>query len=122
MKKVTKQRLKDLVLYVAICTVIIGVVIAMFAEGMSWDFFVKRIGFGIFTTLLFGYFIQGSRTLLRKKSFWLLFTFLFSAHCAILIAVIAHAEHWKIIWFYPILIELAVFQLFRNRLFGTWSV
>jgi hypothetical protein len=94
----------------------------MFAEGMSWDFFVKRIGFGIFTTLLFGYFIQGSRTLLQKKSFWLLFAFLFSAHCAIWIAVISHAEHWKIVWFYPILIELAVFQFFRNRLFGTWSV
>jgi hypothetical protein len=77
MKKATKQRLKDLVLYVAICTAIIGVVIAMFAKGMSWDFFTKRVGFGIFTAILFVYFIQGSRSLLRKKSFWFLFTFCF---------------------------------------------
>jgi|ERR1700733_1001946 len=122
MKKVLQQRLKDLALYVAICTVIIGIVLAMFANGMSWDFFVKRIGFGVFTAILFGYFIQGSRNLLRKKSFWLLLAFLFTTHCAIWVTVIAHAERWKITWFYPILIELAVFQLFRRKLFGTWSV
>ncbi|MBB5342806.1 hypothetical protein [Tunturibacter empetritectus] len=122
MKKVLKQRLKDVALYVAICMVIIGIVIAMFANGMSWDFFVKRIGFGISTALLFGYFLQGSRTLLRKKSFWFLFTFLFTVHCAIWVAVIAHVEHWKFIWFYPVLIELAGFQLFRNKFFGIGRV
>jgi hypothetical protein len=122
MKKVLKQRLKDLALYVAICTVIIGIVIAMFANGMSWDFFVRRVGLGIFTAILFGYFIQGSRTLLKQKTFWLLFAFLFTAHCAIWVAVIAHAERWKITWFYPVLIEFAVFQLFRDTLFGMWSV
>src|SRR5882672_8713146 len=116
MKKVTKQRLKDLVLYVAICTVIIGVVLAMFYAGMSWDFFSKWICFALVTAFLFGLFIQDSRTLIQEKAFWLLFTFAFLAHCAVWTAVLARTTHWKFVWFYPMLIEMAMLQYARTRL------
>jgi hypothetical protein len=116
MKKVPKQRLKDLALYVAICTAIIGIVIAMFANGMSWDFFTKWICFALVTALLFGLFIQNSGSLIREKAFWFLFAFAFLAHCALWTAVFAHVKHWKFVWFYPMLIETAMLQYTRNRL------
>jgi len=116
MKTATKRRLKDLVLYVAICTVIIAVVIAMFAAGMSWDFFAKWICFVFVTAVLFWYYLQSSRAFLGRKSFWLLFAFLFSLHGAIWIAVFARVQHWKFIWFYPILIELVIFTFLRDKL------
>jgi peptidoglycan/LPS O-acetylase OafA/YrhL len=116
MKKVLKQRLKDLALYVAICTVIIGMVSAMFYAGMSLDFFTKWISFALVTALLFGLFIQHSRALIREKAFWFLFTFALLAHCALWTAVFAHVKHWKFVWFYPMLIETAMLQFARNRL------
>jgi hypothetical protein len=116
MKKAIKQRLKDLALYVAICTVIIGLVIAMFANGMSWDFFTKWICFALVTALLFGLFIQNSGTLIREKAFWFLFTFAFLAHCALWTAAFAHVKYWKFVWFYPMLIEMAMLQFARHRL------
>jgi hypothetical protein len=116
MAKIRKLSLKDFVIYVAVNALILGAVFAMFCAGMSWDFFIKWIGFIIVTAVLFGLFIQDSRTLLREKSFRFLLAFVFLAHCALWIAILAYVKHWKFIWFYPILIEMAIFQYSGNRL------
>jgi hypothetical protein len=105
-----------LALYIAVSTLILGVLFVMFTAGMSWDYFVKWIGFAITTMVLFGYVLQDSRDLFQRRLFWLLFTFFFFAHCAMWISVFAHIQHWKFIWFYPILIEMVIFTLFRNKL------
>jgi hypothetical protein len=116
MMKISRSFRKDLPLYVAISTLIIGVIFALFAAGMSWDFFVKYVGLGIATAVLFSYFILDSRLLLRKRLFWILCSFLFVIHCAAWMAVLIRVEHWKFIWFYPVLIELVSFQFFRIQL------
>jgi uncharacterized membrane protein len=43
---------KDLALYVAISTLIIGGVCVLFYAGMSWDFFSKWVCFAVMTAFL----------------------------------------------------------------------
>jgi hypothetical protein len=81
---------------VAINTLIIGVIFALFAAGMSWGFFTKYIGLGFATTVLFSNFILNSRDLLQEKLFWLLCSLLFAVHCALWIVVLIRVEHWSL--------------------------
>ena len=114
--KTKKSKLKDLLLYVALSTLIIGVISAMFYAGMSPDFFVKWIGFAIMTALLFGVFIENSGAFLRKNLFWLLFMAFLIVHCAAWAIILTHAKIWKFIWFYPMIIEALIFQFGKNQL------
>lgn len=114
MKK--KSKLKDLLLCVALSALIIGVIAAMFYAGMSPEFFVKWIGFAIMTALVFGVSIESSGALLRKSSFWLLFTAFLIVHCAAWAIILTHAKTWKFIWFYPMIIEVLILQYGRSQL------
>jgi hypothetical protein len=101
---------------VAVSALIIGIVFEMFYAGMSPDFFVKWIGFSIMTALLFGIFIENSRALLRKRSFWLLFTSFLIVHCAAWAIILTHTKTWKFIWFYPMILEILILQYGRSQL------
>lgn len=114
--KTKKSKLKDLLLCVALSALIIGIISAMFYAGMNPDFFIKWIGFAIMTTLLFGLFIENSGALLRKSSFWLLFTAFLVIHCSAWAVVLIHAKIWKFVWFYPMILEVLILQYGRSQL------
>jgi hypothetical protein len=107
---------KDLALYVAISTLIIGGVCVMFYAGMSWDFFSKWVCFAVMTAFLFGLFIQNSPMLWRERRFWFVLIFALLVHCGIWATILVQAKYWKFPWFYPMVIEMIPLQFSRTRL------
>jgi hypothetical protein len=116
LRSLRHRRPKDLVMYVVINALIIAVVFAILSTGLSWDLFVKWFGFAGITAIFFWYLIADFRVLWKRNIFWWLTITCFFAHCAIWMVILTHVEHWKFIWFYPMLIEMTVFLYFRDLL------
>jgi hypothetical protein len=107
---------KDLTLYVAISTLIIGGVCVLFYAGMSLDFFTKWVCFAVMTAFLFGLFIENSPTLRHERTFWSVLIVALLVHCGIWATILVHAKYWKFPWFYPMVIEMIPLQFSRTRL------
>ena len=118
LRSLRKRRLRDLLLYIAVSASVIGLVFAMLAAGLTWDSFIKWFGLAFTTGSLFWYFIEDTRTLWKRRSFWSLIICFLVLHCAIWITLLIHVEHWKFIWFAPILLEIAIFVYVRDWIFG----
>ena len=118
LKSLRRRRLRDFLLYVAVSALAIGLMFAMLSAGLSWDSFIKWFGLAFLTGSFFWYFISDTRALWERKSFWSLIICFFVLHCAIWTAVLTQVEHWKFIWFAPMLIEIAIFLYLREWIFG----
>jgi hypothetical protein len=74
--------------------------------------FIRYGGLAGFTLVLFGYFVGDSRSQLRERRFWLLIALLLATHLAFFIAILAHVDEWRLMWFtgmalvYPIILFL----------------
>lgn len=119
LKSLRRRSAKDLVLYVVVSILIIGVVSVMLWAGLSWDFLIKWVlGLAFLTAACFWFFLDDSRSMWQGRQFWLLFTFFLLAHCLMWAFLLRRIEHWKFIWFAPMYIEMAALQYCRNRFLG----
>jgi hypothetical protein len=78
--------------------------------------FIRWGGLFVFTTFIFGFFINDSRRFLRKKRFWLLTAVLLGAHYFVFLFILLRVSDWKLLWFCVVILELPPFTLVRNRL------
>ncbi len=109
------KSLRDLAMYAGVSALIIAVVVALFAAGLSWQAFVKWIGFAIMTSVVFGYYLDEYRVSWRTPRFWDVTLALLTAHLGFWIIFIKRSSEWKFIWFTPMVFEVIALQYFVNR-------
>ena len=110
------SRARDLVLYIVISLAIAIVIISVARTGMNGDALFRWIDFGAFTSLIFGYFVYGSRPLFKKWSFWVMTAVALVAHMAIFISLIMQIPEWKLLWNSVMFAEIPVLVFFRKRI------
>ncbi len=76
--------------------------------------FIRWGGLVLFTTFIFGFFINDSRRYFRERRFWLLTASLFGVHVAAFLAILWRIDEWKLLWFMVMILELPPFVLLRN--------
>jgi hypothetical protein len=114
-----RRRSGEILCYIAINALIIVAVFAMFAAGMSWEFFSKWGGLAFSTAFFFGHFVSYSRRLWKKRKFWSFLAAFLCVHLVAWAVVLTHARTWKVIWFWPMLGEVVVLIFLRDWvLFG----
>jgi len=86
------------------------------AIGIIAGDFTRWGGLVLFTTLIFGFFVNDSRTYLKQKQFWILSACLLTLHLAVFVVVLSHVVVWKLLWFMVMIVELPVFSRLRERL------
>ena len=106
---------RDLAMYAGVSALIIAAIFGLFAAGMSWQTFVRWIGLGIVTSILFGYYLLEYRTSWRTARFWIVTLALLTSHFGLWIILIKRSPEWKFVWFAPGVLETLVFQYFVNR-------
>jgi hypothetical protein len=116
-RSLRQRSFKEILLYIAVSSLIIAAIFGMFAMGLSWDAFAKWIGLAIFTAIPFGYFVSDSRALWKTKTFWVFTVACLFVHCAAWTIILVRVQHWKVIWFGPVIIELAILVFLRDRWF-----
>ena len=72
MRSSLKKRTKDFIWYVLISTTFIAIIVAAALSGMNQNIFTKSLYFAVQTFFVFWYFIASSRTLWKRRSFWIL--------------------------------------------------
>ena len=110
------KRALDFLLYVAISSSFIIIVIFTALHGVGWPKMSKWIGFVFLTSMLFGLFIKASRRLWNRSGFRLLIMLLFAGHVVGYWSCVGYAGEFRPIWFYALVPELAVFIALRNAL------
>jgi hypothetical protein len=110
-------RLWDLGIYVLLSFVILAIIFFVFWLGMSWDTFVKWIGFTCVTAACFWYYAVEYRAIWRRKRFWMWFMSLLLIHSGVWLSILARVQHWKFVWFTPLIGEIALFAVAGNWLF-----
>ena len=113
-RSLRRRSFKEILLYIAVCALIIAAIFAAFAAGMDWDFFSKWVGLAIYTSVPFGYFIADSHVLWTKPAFWVFVAVCLSIHCAAWVVILLRVAHWKVIWFSPVLAEMVIVAFIRN--------
>jgi hypothetical protein len=119
LESLRRRSAKDLILYVIVGILIMGMVAGMLWAGLSWDFLIKWVlGLAFLTAACFWLFLDDSRSMSQIRQFWFLFSSFLVVHCLMWTFLLRRTEHWKFIWFAPMYIEMAALQYCRNRLFG----
>jgi hypothetical protein len=116
LRSLAHRSAKELLVYVGISALIIGTIFAMLAAGLPWDAFVKWFGLAFNTSVIFWYLALCKRTLWRKQWFWIFMIACLAVHCGLWIAILIHIEHWKWIWFFPMIAEVALFMSVGEQL------
>ena len=93
-----------------------GAFLVSAAIGIIAGDYIRWGGLVLFTTFIFGFFINDSRRFFRTRRFWLLTASLLSVHVAAFLAILLHIHEWKLLWFNVMILELPPFWLVRNLL------
>ena len=80
---------------------------------MAGDF-VRWGGLVLFTTFIFGFFINDSRRYFREKRFWIFAACLLGVHIGTFLAILTRIDRWRLPWFCIMIFELPPFILLRN--------
>lgn len=121
-KRTNSNRVRDFVLYLVIGIALLALIFAIAAFGVNGDLFVEWFSLAVFTLLLFGYFIAGSRPLWKRSKFWVVSCLCFLLHLIGFLALIHVVAFVKPIWFGMIgVIEMATLLCLR-RLQSTRSL
>jgi hypothetical protein len=118
MKQGLALRKKDFALYCMISAAVVGTVIAVAESNANWDLFLKLFCLLGFTAIIFYYFIQSSRRLWHKQSFWALTSSFALVHFAGCVAVVMHLTTVKPLWFAASWVELLIFVVLKEWLFA----
>lgn len=94
--------------------IIPGVFVISSLVGILAGDFIRWGGFVLYTTFVFGFFINDSRRFLREKRFWVLSVFLFVVHVSAFLAILLRIGEWKLLWFNVMIFELPPFMFLRN--------
>jgi hypothetical protein len=78
--------------------------------------FIRWGGLVLFTTFIFGFFINDSRRFFHERRFWLLTASLLGMHVAAFLAILLRIDEWRLPWFSVMILELPPFWLVRNLL------
>ena len=108
------HRLRDVGLYIAIGLGVAMVALVIAQSDISHEAFIRWGGLIVNTSVLFGYFIAGSRRFFRKLSFWALTTVLLSLHVVVFVLILTHVNQWKLIWFMVMVLEVPILLFSRN--------
>ena len=117
LRSLRRRSFKEILVYIAVNTLLIAAVLAMFAAGLSWDSFVRWFALVVFTLMPFGYFLSDSRALWKKRNFWEFVVVCLAVHLAAWIATLTRVHDLKAIWFAAAFVELVALLFLRNRLF-----
>lgn len=113
-----QNRIRDLLLYIAISFAVLLIPFAAAKGGISGDAFVKCLGFAAFTSVLFGYVIVDSRELWKRTKFWSFMFISFFVHACAFWVLLAHYTTFKPVWFALISVpEMFILLAFKNMLF-----
>ncbi len=115
-RKTKRSRWIDLVQYVAVSLLIIGLVGILFYAGMSLEFFSKWGALVGFSVLVGWSFVSPlSNKKLRSRDFWFLSGIILAVHIGVWIFVLRRVEIWKPSWFVvPMLLENALLQRLKH--------
>jgi hypothetical protein len=107
-------KLRDVLVIVPliITCVVLLVLFSLYAGGEA---LVRWGGLGIITAVLFGFFVNNSRSYFHNKRFWILTAVLLILHLSIFTAVLLTAPEWKLSWFAITILELLGFLELRKR-------
>jgi hypothetical protein len=108
------SRAMDFILYVLISSAVIGVIFLAIWLKVDWKTFMNRGSFVVLTSILFGYFISGSRSLWDKRIFWSLTIFLLAVHSFAFWEIVRRVGFFKPGWFPVIVVELMFLIGCRN--------
>ena len=101
-----KHRVRDLLLYVAIASLIVAVIAAAAVHdartGQPPIFSVKWLGFVGTTAIVFGYAIRGCRRSWRRRKFWWLLAAFFIAHLCVGVLVLTRVDGVALIYYAPL--------------------
>ena len=81
--RTSRKKILDLVLYLLISLAVVGSIFVAFALGVPHDEFMRWFGLIGATLIIFVSAISQSRALWDKKSFWVLMSAIFIAHCSV---------------------------------------
>ncbi|MGA7244054.1 MAG: hypothetical protein WBX19_12770 [Terracidiphilus sp.] len=98
--------------------IIPGVFVVSAMVGIIAGDFIRWGGLVLYTTVIFGFFINDSRRFFCERRFWLLTASLLGMHVAVFLAILLHIDEWKLLWFNVMILELPPFWLLRNLLLG----
>jgi hypothetical protein len=96
--------------------IIPGVFVVSGTVGIIAGDFVRWGGLVLYTTFIFGLFVNGSRKFFSYRRFWLLTASLLGMHVAAFIAILLRIDEWKLLWFNVMILELPPFWLLRSLL------
>jgi len=96
--------------------IIPGVFVVSGMVGIIAGDFIRWGGLVLYTTFIFGFFINDSRRFFRERRFWQLTTSLLAVHAATFLAILLRIDEWKLLWFNVMILELPPFMLLRNLL------
>ena len=89
------KRLKDLALYILICTLVLAALAGLVSTGMKWDILFKLLQSLLFPVVLFGIAVPQRRSEWSKRGFWLTVGCALLIHAFLFVALASHAEHLK---------------------------
>lgn len=109
------RKARDYVLYILIGLAVATGTIWVAETGVNPDQFMRWFGLAIFTTILFGAYLVDSRSLFRRRSFWVFTGLLLAIHVGLYSIALARVQSWKVVWFTILtFLELPVLPLLRD--------
>lgn len=93
------HRVRDYVLYIAISFAVVAIAFtaALTGFGRGWG---EWVALGVFTYLVFHYWIRMCKPMWRRRSFWLITSVLFIAHLTIWSSVVRTFGHIPTFWYW----------------------
>lgn len=96
--------------------IIPGVFVISSVVGIIAGDFVRWGGLVLFTTFIFGFFINDSRRYFHERRFWMLTACLAGLHIGAFLAILLRIANWRLLWFSVMILEVPPFVLLRNLL------
>jgi hypothetical protein len=79
-----RKKILDLALYVLVSVAVVGSIFLGYALGIPHEEFMRWFGLIGATLIIFGFAVSQNRPLWDKKSFWILLSAIFIAHCCVI--------------------------------------
>lgn len=110
-------KLRDALAYIGISLAVLTAITCLFAIGLTWNAFVKWIGFMTVTSMLsWIVYTRAEDHLRQSRYFGRVNVALLAVHCMAWLVVLFLVSQWKFIWFVPMLLEIALLLPARRAL------
>jgi hypothetical protein len=96
--------------------IIPGAFVVSATVGILAGDFIRWGGLVLYSTFIFGFFVNDSRRFFAEKRFWILTIILLGLHVAAFAAILLRIGEWKLLWFNAMILELPLFWLLRSLL------